>query len=620
MGLDILNSILGKLGPLFNAGTGGMNLLGQGSNLAQNWWARDLTRQRWDDPVLQALQQNTLNRINEAPYGPYGDPYTQWGEPFGDMASSELGYMMGHSPAAAALGVLGQGVNAPQPGMTSFADAFSGNPQNVPSYTQNTITMPDVQFTRGPQYSQTSPRPGYAPPGPPSVPSTPSTPTPPPESLGNRLGQRIEDAGETWQNRQTPLRDWWQNRQFTPLQDWRNQRQERKSYALGTPYVPRTGQATLHRGEAVVPKAMNPWAARGGPTQGVQPGQPYRQAGSLPAPAPPKPLKPQAPAAQPLKAQAPAPLKQPTKTSAGAQGIMDQMLGAQPIWDLIDQARDPAALAGDETAGPRTEAQARADELARALAGDETAGQWGQPTPPMNSGSIPPPEQPYDINQGRVDLLAQILQNPDAISPEIQRLMYQGIADKAALGEQDAIRQLQETMGARGLGDSGIQSDQIRRVLMGTERNLGEAQRDIGIAAAETNWQSRMDAMNAALGHQLGMGQATLDWQQFANQLGQQDWQRQYDTGEAIANWGGRQQQMQMQVLGLAGQLTESGIGYSQEMERWLFDTIAMSYLPPGADSQRAWQFYQEQRNPENETDWAALGGDIAMSVAMFAA
>jgi hypothetical protein len=210
-------------------------------------------------------------------------------------------------------------------------------------------------------------------------------------------------------------------------------------YATGTPYVPQTGPAILHQGEAVLPAQQNPFApmaqqqfAKGTPTMQTL-GAP-QPAGAITLPAPPPAPAPQAP--------------------------------QTPV------ASPPAAG-------------------------------------PMN-----PLQQAIQSLQGQ-------LGSGGPINANVQNILNQQLADQTGQAYQQQLQQLNASLGARGLGDSGLQFglQQTLQDMLNSNRVQGRNQ--IALNAANTNWGALQQGAGNLANTALGAGQFGL--QQQAQQQNQQN-------------------------------------------------------------------------------------------------
>lgn len=105
----------------------------------------------------------------------------------------------------------------------------------------------------------------------------------------------------------------------------------RKSYAVGTGFVPQTGRTTVHQGEAIIPRHMNPNAHMGmggvQPAPGVTPGAPMASTGgNMSAPPASQNIRlPNAGGASQGMSGGPA---TPTTPAAQPPNVMQQLLGS----------------------------------------------------------------------------------------------------------------------------------------------------------------------------------------------------------------------------------------------------------------------------------------------------
>lgn len=418
------------------------------------------------------------------------------------------------------------------------------------------------------------------------------------------------------------------------------------SYAVGTPYVPQTGPAMLHQGEAVVPSHMNPNSPQ-------QAGQPYaprpmgnvgqapvggvmQQQRDMVKPAPYLP-----PGAMTFGGGRPAPTGQPTQAPLPPRPTNTPQ--QPPYQRPIQQIKlTPNAKAPGAWNLPNTAMQAQAGGNMNPLQAQATMAK-ANPTQPLQSSAVPnggkgkgkggkkgqasgvssapldpnaklPVPQggeqgggvsggvsgtqgtsqgqqgqdtqgPAPIDAGRVDLVQNLLNNPESMSQEWQRIANQQVADTYDSNNADLRRQLQERMGAAGLGDSGILQDQLFRGDLARQATLAGEGRNIAQQAALTNFNDRQQVANLALQHQLGIGGLGLQNAEFQNSMYNQDRQYQMQLAQMMANLGGQAQQQQSSLLGQLGGLIGSGLGYNDQLLNLIYGQGMQRYADPNVSA-----------------------------------
>ena len=237
------------------------------------------------------------------------------------------------------------------------------------------------------------------------------------------------------------------------------------SFQQGTPYVPKTGPAMLHQGEAVVPAQFNP-----------------------------------ANAAPPGVMQKPPPMQQP-----------EVFGGANTTIPMMQQAPAPAP----RPMAPQTQFMPQSPNpmLQTSVPFDVHTGQPGTlPGDPRPGVTMPPPQQGGPANPLQMALGSLMMQlgGGGPINQNVQNIQQQQLADTLSLGKQQAEADLRARMGARGLGGSGLQ--------FGLEQNLGndvlraltQGQNQIALDAAGRNYDALGNTANSLIGGSLGAGQFGL--------------------------------------------------------------------------------------------------------------
>jgi len=319
------------------------------------------------------------------------------------------------------------------------------------------------------------------------------------------------------------------------------------SYEVGTPYVPQTGPAILHKGEAVVPANQNPANTTPGglpqsyfeqgsiPTSG-QPSQDPRRA-SIPAstsgttgiqppavpnaPTPtgvPHPAVPQGRTAERPIGGAPAgPINMEAAGLGGPGNNGDYQL--HPVVPQTNMQHGGGLMSGPP---PQTNMQHGGGlmsgpppvpnggqgpttvqpNLPQATpANDSNVQSFGQP--PVTSG------QPYLNNS--LDAIQNLLNSGGPINQQVQNIQNQQVNDLAANQQLANQRNIREQMGARGLGDSGAQDFLELQARLGAQSNQIQGQNQVALDAANRNFDSLLGA-GTALGN-IGLGSEQLGFQ-----------------------------------------------------------------------------------------------------------
>lgn len=608
---------------LTNGVTAGSNVLGQGMNMAQllDKWMR--YGQRQDDPTLQAVREITTGRYNTSPYGPFGDPTASygglWGNyqanpetmadfqhqlaaldrqmgqttdraeiermgkqqdqirqamsaqtgpvSFGDMAARQMDYMMNANPGNAALANMGQvaAMQRPQSG-GSFQSMYGGNPQGQAYQPQAMNWQTPAPTTSTQVTGATAPSP--------SMPPLPF-PQKPDNALINAVNTQTADLAAALekkpiseriqglaQNRAQQLADAFAVNSQPKLPTGHGNptggipgmfagnrpAKQMPSYAVGTRFVPQTGPAVLHRGEAVIPAAQNPFRS-------------VRQPAAAPTAAP-----------APTPAPAPQPVQAPAQTGGLGQRFMDRL-------------RRPQTPAPAPVASPAPQpSPAPAPQPVQAPPVQQPVSQQTVVPPPQTQAvntSQAPAQAPQTLNDQRAGLMSNIMQNPMSMTPQVQQQMFQGIADTRDRAMADQQRQIREAMAARGLGNSGIQDKLMFDAQLARQGDLSAAQRDIGVAAAQTNFADQLNAANTAIQHQLGLGNAALQYDQYQNQLFNQD--RDFYSQLAGQQYATsvQAQQQQQNMLNMFNMLVNSGMNYDAQQVGQILSLFGQQYTDP---------------------------------------
>lgn len=589
--------------------TGVGNAIGQGANLAQTLeqWRR--YNERVDDPLFTQIRNRFINQANESPYGPYGDPSDSFGGIFGqdaagkpvqygDWASRQYMNMMQNNPVNAALSVLQQGANMRSPGVMSIQDIlagnFSGNPQSQP-YTGMNFSMPampslspvdvngirtpapqepmldeakpghssgflETLFGSGGSQNNSAPKPASAPTAPQQAPISART-TPQGGAFNpHDIARQLFMPGSGSFYNLPGMAD----RAMSGLS--RSSGPVRGSYATGTPYVPQTGTYQLHQGEAVIPKTANPVAQ---PTNNVS--IPYGiRKGLMSAGTPVMEnligrLRGQGTTAQ-AQPQQPATTPQTGGYMGGQDVRRPRPARTEPVGvGLPTNQPATAPEAGLATTGAQQYPMPQQQAPYRPY--QNNLPQYTQPTQytPAPQAQAPAPQSP--ITQAATNNLSYLLKNPESMSSGVQAQMYNQAADSRDRMLQDQQRQINEAMGARGMGNSGLRYSLQNQAMNARNTDLTDALRNISTQAAQTNFGNRLDVANAALGQQqfglqreLGLGGLGLQGRQL-------DIQRELGLGGLGLEGRGLdiQRELGLGGLGVQRELGLGNIGLGQQ-------------------------------------------------------
>ncbi|MCC6156123.1 MAG: hypothetical protein IT367_20325 [Candidatus Hydrogenedentes bacterium] len=203
------------------------------------------------------------------------------------------------------------------------------------------------------------------------------------------------------------------------------------------------------------------------------------------------------------------------------------------------------------------------------------------------SGGTAQPAGP-DLNAGRVDLLAQILNNPESMTPEVINSMISQVRDTRDLRAQDMERRLKEQFAGRGMGESGVLDQLLMNENLAASSDIANAERGIRTDAARTNFNDRINAVNTALGQALGMGELGLKYQSMNNQQFNADRNFQMQLADQLTQTGLIGQQQQSSLLGQMNALISSGMAWQDALKQAILQAANQRYADPnvGAVSQ----------------------------------
>ena len=235
------------------------------------------------------------------------------------------------------------------------------------------------------------------------------------------------------------------------------------------------------------------------------------------------------------------------------------------------------------------------------------------------------PGEPYDLNAGRVGVLSNMLQNPESLGVDAQAGILQGYKDERDKAYLDEQRQIREMFGGAGTGNSGVQDKLMMDATLGRSADISGAKRDIGVEAARTNFNDRINAANTGLGHQLGMGQAALDYDKYQQDLVDKDRAYSMQLANQLFGTGVNAQQQQQNLLGGLGSLTAAGTSHQQGALARIWQQLMSRYANPDVSTA---QQYSYAANPYLQTggggssgggtDWFNTALSTAQTAAMF--
>lgn len=188
------------------------------------------------------------------------------------------------------------------------------------------------------------------------------------------------------------------------------------------------------------------------------------------------------------------------------------------------------------------------------------------------------------MQEGRMNALSTLMTNPESLSAQTQAEMLQKIRDSRDASLVDQQRQIREGFGGRGVGDSGMSDSMLFQSQLARDADLAGAQRDLGIAAATTNFKDRQDVASLLFGQQTGQQQAM---QSLADQ---------------IFNTGVNSQTQQGNLLSQLGSLVGAGTSYNQNQLQTIWNQLLTRYQNPDVSN--------SSMVPSTSNDWlAAMSG-----------
>lgn len=172
----------------------------------------------------------------------------------------------------------------------------------------------------------------------------------------------------------------------------------------------------------------------------------------------------------------------------------------------------------------------------------------GQPGGAPQAGGVAQPgaAQPNFLNQS-LQGLSGLASSGGPITQDVQNRLMSQARDTQDVRTQNAIRGLRERQGATGFAGSGLTEFGALQAQLGGAANITQAENQIALNAANTNFGANL-AANQALGQgSLGAGQFGLDFSNLQNQIFQQN--RGFGRQLALDEFG----------VGLAGQNQQLG-------------------------------------------------------------
>lgn len=234
---------------------------------------------------------------------------------------------------------------------------------------------------------------------------------------------------------------------------------------------------------------------------------------------------------------------------------------------------------------------------------------------------------PYDVNAGRMNLLENILSNPESMTPEVINSMIGEVRDTRDARAQDMERRLKEQFAGRGIGESGVLDQLLMNENLAASQDIANAERGIRTDAARTNFNDRINAVNTALGQVLGVGDLRLKFEQLNNQQFNADRGFQMQLADALTQTGLIGQQQQSSLLGQMNALISSGMAWQDALKQAIMQAASQRYADPnvGAVQQTGYapnpylDLIAAQQNSGgggSDTDWfnTAMQGGAALA------
>lgn len=606
------------------------NVASQATNIVQVLDQMRRNEQFRQNPALYNLTNSGLAQYNSMPTGgAYGDYSTVFGNVLGQnqdgsaiqpgqAQAAMLSQFMQSNPANAAMNTLNATNTMQRPSSGSFADMFGGSPSGGGQY-QQTAMPQGQQPVPTPQAAPTAPSGQYQNP----TPQAGGTIAPQaPDANGGLLQQIIS---RMQQQNQTPSTPSPQTQQPGAGQPQRNQQNVGQpgvgtpnrfgslpSYAVGTPYVQKDQVAQIHQGEAIVPANQNPanpmnrYADIRQRLRGIQtPNAPVQTLAK--------------PATTPSTATTAAPTQQTTNNTGTRIGSMIQSMTPQQQAEAQNTTRTAQPYSAPMTQ-PATGSSGTPVTTAVPAAATTAVNPAVQTQQAINQAAQPN----TSINDGRTQLLQQLLANPTSFTPQVQQQIMQGLTGQADLNLQGQMRSINEDAAARGLSQSGIPIQSGMQAYDARNSNLMDAQRQLGSQAALQNFQDMGNTANLALNQQTQMGQNAMNYQQMQNNQFNED--RSYGINLANQQYqlGSAGRNDQLGYLTNLLNLSQGGQTNDQNQINWLTNLIQNQYRNVDANSQLQQfntNYYQPQQSGGNNNSWLQglmqLGGTLGGAAIM---
>lgn len=120
------------------------------------------------------------------------------------------------------------------------------------------------------------------------------------------------------------------------------------------------------------------------------------------------------------------------------------------------------------------------------------------PIPTYNPMQIQPFTPNTGVNNAQNDLLMRVLESPESLSPLVVAQMKERQKEDALAYERAVGEQLAQSAASRGVLGGGAYGASQRRLAADTNKAILAGNRDIDIAAAQTNMADRLNAIAAA--------------------------------------------------------------------------------------------------------------------------
>lgn len=323
------------------------------------------------------------------------------------------------------------------------------------------------------------------------------------------------------------------------------------SFQQGTGFVPKTGLAQVHKGEAIIPAKQNP-NALSSTAQGFNPGpipgafQPPQISTPAPAPAPvPGTISVQGPAPG-FVPSAPGPIPGAPQTLEEAVAMANSS-GTQLTPEMTAQLATATGGGGGATTG------------GGAQTGGEVADPFGQGATSFDLAT-----------EAGINQLLAFLEQGGPLGPEIQGILGQQVRDTAELQRQASDRAIREQFGARNFGDSAAQDFQRLQNQLSSDRSITEGLNQIGIQAGIANFAGLQGVAESLIGGGVQVGQLDLATQiaEIEAGLGERSIALQERLGVSEIDFRNREIALS-EILGLGG----LGLAENQQEFQQILDT-----------------------------------------------